>query len=138
MNLFGALDAVEIPDVPEDGTHAMRLTNWRLHESQAGNHFLVFEFKLTDHPLFKGKEVTKWLQFYPDLDQEMMQDQRVAGNVKRMKDFLRSLGIPDEEMGTVDFNEYTGLEGYGYGYSREKYKSETKEREWILFSFKRS
>lgn len=136
INLFGALDATAIPDVPEDGTHALTLTNWKLFESQAGNHFLVFEFKFTEHPLFKMYQVDKWLQFYPDLTQEMMTDPKVSGNVKRMKEFLRSLGITDEEMDSVDLNDYTGLEGYGYGYGRDKYKAEG--REWVLHSFKRS
>lgn len=136
MNLFGALDATAIPDIPEDGTHALRLINWKTFQSQAGNNFLVFEFKFTEHPMFTGQSVEKWIQYHPDLTQEMLSDTKVSGNVKRMKEFLRSLGVTDEEMDNVDLNDYTGLEGYGYGYGRDKYKAEG--REWVLHSFKRS
>lgn len=136
MNLFGALDAVEIKEIPDDGTHAVVLTNWRTHNSNAGNNFLVFKFRMTENPTFPDFEVEKWVQFFPELTEQDLEDPQVRKTINRMKDFLRSLGIKDEEMNDIDFNDYTGLEGSAYGYGRDKYKADG--REWVLHSFKRA
>src|ERR1044071_22982 len=134
MNLFGALDAVEIKEIPDDGTHAMTLTNWKTFTSQSGNNWLVFQFRMTENETFPHFQVEKRVQYYPELTEEMMKDPKVRQTVNRMKDFLRSLGIKDEEMNNVDLNDYTGLEGYGYGYGADKFNA--PGREWKLHNFR--
>jgi len=136
MDLFGALDALDIKEIPDDGTHAMTLTNWKTFTSQSGNSWLVFQFVMTENEAFPKFPVEKRIQFYPDLSEEMLGDPKIRQTVNRMKDFLRSLGVPDEEMNNLDLNDYTGVEGYGYGYGADKYQQ--PGREWKLHNFRRA
>lgn len=134
MNLFGALDAVEIKEIPNDGTHPVVLTNWKTFTSKAGNSFLVFRFRFTENEEFPDFEVEKLIQYFPELTEEMMQDPKIRKTVQRMKEFLRSLGIKDEEMNNLDLNDYTGVEGTMYGYGADKTMGEG--REWKAHQFR--
>lgn len=132
VNLFGALDAVEIKEIPDNGTYPLTLINWKTFKSKSGNDWLVFQFHLEceEFPKFV---VEKRVQYYSDLTNEMMTDPNVRQTVNRMKEFLRSLGVADEEMTNVDLNDYTGLEGTGYGYGKDKFPG--PGREWNLHTF---
>lgn len=138
MSFFGALDATALPEVPEDGTHPMTLRSWRTHHSAAGNDFLVFEF-IMDHPYFPNEPVKMWLQFYPDLTKDLLEEMddteraRVIRNVNNLKNFFRSLGMPEDEIDNPDLDEYVGVEGMGYGTSRDR--RDGKGKEWNLRRF---
>lgn len=140
-NLFGALDITEISEVPEDGTHYFVLKKARTHHSKNGNDWAVFEFYLhDDDSAYNGHKVEKWFRIYPNMTGEELnsldgeEKKYFIKNLNQYKAFLRQLNVPENEMGTVDFTELTGLKGDGYGYSRDKRDGSGKE--WVLWSFK--
>lgn len=139
--LFGALDITEIKTIPEDGTHTFELVSTAPFHSQAGNDFLKFNFRLIDDnsPL-KGFEVTKWIRYYSDLTKEDFDDlsvpeQRVViNNLTRYKDWLTALKVPEHTFNDPDLSVLTGLQGDGYGFSKDGYNGGPKK--WEMFSFK--
>jgi hypothetical protein len=138
MGLFGALDIADVKECPEKGTHPVTFTNYRTYKSANENTFIILEFQL-DHPQFPKYKAEKWLRVYPDLldpsdldDEEMGQ---VFRNVNAYKDWMRSLGVPEEELESADLGDYTGLEGMAYGYEADKYNDSGKE--WKIHQFKR-
>jgi len=143
--LFGALDTSQIPEVMEDGTHPFVLKSIiPFHSENKGTDYLKFNFELLDQnsPFYRQPQgkVTKWVQIYVDMDDDTFADldsndqRRVIQNINYAKTWLKALKVPESELEDPDFSVLTGLEGNGYGYSKDGYNG--GPREWVLHSFK--
>lgn len=135
MGLFGALDVQDVKECPEKGTHPVTLRNIRSYHSQNDNDFIILEF-IMDHPQFPDYKVEKWLRIYPDLDPSLLSDDEmgmVYKNVNAFRDWMRYIGVPEEEHEDPEFMEYTGITGMAYGYVADKFNGEGKE--WKIHKF---
>lgn len=124
--LFGALDISEIPEFPADGTHEYVLRDLRTVKTQAGANKLVMEFVLDDESSpFNGDKFTKWFNL-SWLDGEGVTsvaefDARMLRDFNVLRDWLRKLNVPEDELDTIEFSQLTGTRVLGYGYKREKW-----------------
>lgn len=139
--LFGALDVTEIQEVPADGTHPFILKKVREQHTKTDKDFLVFEFTLNKPgDAFHNTRADKWFRIYPDMTEEKYNDldedeiAQFTKDVNQLKTFLRTLKMTDEDIKNPDWTDLTGLEGSGYGFSRDNRNGEGKE--WVLWSFK--
>ena len=117
-NLFGDIDVNEIPEDPfhvDDGTYLSVLTEVKaVQRNSDGQHGLAFKFSITEEDSeFEGNTLNAWKNFYPDLTEDDFTPE-VKKDLSRLKGFLLSLGVPEEDLNEFAENtdQYIGTEYY--------------------------
>lgn len=107
-NLFGDLDIASAADDPfsvDEGTYEATLAEVRTDVSAAGNRGLIFEFTITDDSLMHGRTISEWKTL--PADSTTSEGQRAMSFIKMR---LRSLGVPESEMNTLQPTDLIGTE----------------------------
>lgn len=131
-NLFGALDVANIAEFPDDGTHeyVIKFPPKQITTS-SGKAKLVIEFFLDDEESpFNGNKFPKWFNL-PWIDEGYSDprefDAKATKAFQTLKDWLVSLGVPEDELASFDFAELTGTRVQGYGFKRDKWNGTGSE-----------
>lgn len=109
-NIFGDLDIASAADDPfavTDGTYEALLTKSSVEKSLAkGTRGLTFEYTIhdADDEEMNGRKISEWLTI-PTED-----DENKSTFMSFIKRRLKSLGVPEDEMNTVQTSELIGIE----------------------------
>lgn len=130
-DLFGALDIATLKEVPNKGTYRFVLGEFRtFHSDNKGSDWGIFGFIKDDGTQFDGMKVEKWLRLYPNATREMLEDDPdVITAINAYKGMMRTLGVPDNELGSTHPSECYGAEVLIYGYDRDK--RDGSGQEWV-------
>lgn len=115
-NIFGDLDIASAADDPfavADGTYEATLTKSSVEKSTKGGKGLTFEYTIhdADDEAMNGRKISEWKTIPSTNDDGSFEDPDTAPTfLSFIKQRLKSLGVPDNEMNTVQPSELIGLE----------------------------
>lgn len=113
MSIFGDMDIASAADDPfavEDGTYPTLITKCSVQKSNKGGKGLTFDYTIQEgddvNEEMVGRKISEWLTI-PD---ENTPEDKVETFKSFIKRRLKALGIPEEEMNSVQPEELINLE----------------------------
>lgn len=136
MSLFKDLDVASAADDPfkvDDGTYLTTVTSCKIQETKDGKKGLTFDFTIDDdaehnaNEAMHGRKISEWLTI-PDTtdDGEFVDPEKGPIFLSFIKRRLKSLGIPEDEMNTVDHEDLIGIQVVTTVKTKNDYQNITK------------
>lgn len=115
MSIFGDLDiasAVDDPFALADGTYEATVTKCSVQEANSGDKGFTLEYTAhdCDDPAMEGRKQSEWLTI-PEMENgEFSDPEKGPMHLSFLKKRLKSLGVPEDQMNSVEPDDLLDLE----------------------------